>query len=52
MLLYEENHLTDNQISRIQELIDNNAGDGSRLQHIKNILENGRIIHKLYSDLV
>jgi len=37
--------VADSQISRIQELIDNGAGDASRLQHIKDTLEKGK---KLY----
>ena len=39
------NHLTDSQISRIQELIDNDVGDSSRLQHIKEALENGNQLY-------
>ena len=37
--------MTDSQISRIQELIDNNVGDNSRLHHIKDTLEKGKTLY-------
>lgn len=42
--IYDHNHLEDNLISQIQELIENEIGDATQLQHIKETITNGKTL--------